>query len=179
MRQSDSLLINYIKRKLQLEVETSSFLEFIYQYQDFFGVKSMLWKETGCIYIYSIVFSICNNKETDLFFQLIERELQRKKLVEIITLLKAFELSTNKLEKINNQPKTQSNSVALDVSFQVSILVKVLENKLEIMLVNFLEKIVAKKLKEVFVEKIMSDININATQEKASDAMLFLETNFK
>lgn len=178
MHQSDSLLIDYVKRKLQLEVETSTLLEFIYRHQYFFGGKTKLWLETASIYLYSIVFSKCNKKETDLFFQLIERELQRKSINEIIEIFTVFDLTTDKLKKINNQYKVYSNSVALDVSFQVSILVKVLENKLEMMLINFLEILEEKELKDSFKENIITDININADKKKASDALFFLELKF-
>ncbi len=178
MHQSNSLLIDYVKRKLQLEVETSSFLEFIHQQQNFFGVKSLLWIETGAIYLYSIVFSICNNKDTDLFFQLIERELQRKSLTEITEIFGAFELTTDKLKKLNAENKVHSNSVALDVSFQVSILVKVLENKLEIMLINFLEEMNQANLQKQFSESIANDQNINTSVSSATEACEYLINKF-
>lgn len=178
MHQSDSLLIDYIKRKLQLEVNSSPLLAFIHQQQSFFEAKSKLWLETASIYLYSIVFSVCKQKQADLFFQLIERELQRKDITEIIEILKAFELTTDKLEKISKQYKIHTSSVALDVSFQVSILVKVLENKLEIMLMNFLESLIEQKLEADFKTSITSDSNINASPPDASKSLEYLRLKF-
>ena len=178
MHPSDSLLIDYVKRKLQLEVETSSLLGFIYQKHDFFETKSELWLETASIYLYSIVFSICHQKETDLFFQLIERELQRKNISEIIEIFNAFKLTSSKLEKINKEYKIYSNSIALDVSFQVSILVKVMENKLEIMLIHFLKNLVENKLEEEFKRYITADKNIKSTSTEASKAVYYICSKF-
>ena len=178
MPESDSLLTDYVKKKLKLDVEESSLLNFAYEHQYFFGSKNEVWIEKANIYLYSIVFSICNEKKPDLFFELIERQLQRSELDDLKSIFKSLKLSTEKLEKKWLRKKIKDDFSNLEASFQISILVKVLENKLEIMLMNFLDSIKENKLKDDFLQAILADRHINATQDYANQAFEYIEKKF-
>lgn len=178
MPESDSLLVDYVKKKLKLNLEESSFLNFLNQHQHFFGSKKEIWKEKASIYLYSIVFSICNDKKPDLFFELIERQLQRSELDELKTIFNSLKLSTEKLEKKWLKKKIKDDFSNLEASFQISILVKVLENKLEILSINFLDSIIEHKLKDEFLQAILADKHINANQDYANQALEYMEKKF-